>query len=100
MIKKTSNKPTHSPTQFSFEAAATQQVSLAGNFNGWDTKTTPMQKGRDGIWRVSVPLQPGRYEYRFYADGVWRDDPKAHKKTPNTLGTENCVRLVATQTLR
>jgi 1,4-alpha-glucan branching enzyme len=100
MTIKTSNKPTYSLTPFAFEAVATQQVSLVGNFNGWDTKTTLMHKGTDGIWRVSVALKPGRYEYRFYADGVWRDDPKAQQKTANPMGTENCVRIVVTPPLR
>ena len=85
-----------SPTQFAFQAPTTRQVSLAGDFNKWDTKAAPMHKGSDGIWRLSVPLGPGRYEYRFYADGVWQDDPNAQQKAANTLGTENCVRIVAT----
>jgi len=54
----------------------------------------PMHKGNDGIWRLSVPLGPGRYEYRFYADGVWEDDPSAQQRAANALGTENCVRIV------
>ena len=53
-----------------------------------------MQKGPDGIWRLSVPLGPGRYEYRFFADQVWYDDPAAELKTVNTMGTENSVRIV------
>ena len=85
-----------SPTQFAFKAPATRQVSLAGDFNNWDTNAAPMQKDPDGIWRLSVPLGPGRYEYRFYADGVWQDDPSAQQRAANALGTENCVRLVTT----
>jgi 1,4-alpha-glucan branching enzyme len=82
-------------TQFAFQAPTTQKVSLAGDFNNWDTNAAPMHKGPDGIWRLSVPLGPGRYEYRFYADGVWQDDPRAQQRAANALGTENCVRIVA-----
>ena len=53
-----------------------------------------MKKGSDGIWRLGVSLGPGRYEYRFYADGVWQDDPSAQQRAANPLGTENCVRIV------
>src|SRR2546421_1697745 len=60
-------KFTGSPTQFAFPAPTIRQVSLAGDFNNWDTKAAPMQKGPDGIWRLSLPLGAGRYEYRFYA---------------------------------
>ena len=89
-------KITGSPTQFAFQAPTIGQVSLAGDFNNWDIKAAPMHKGPDGIWRLSVPLAPGRYEYRFYADGVWQDDPGAQQRAANSLGTENCVRVVAT----
>jgi 1,4-alpha-glucan branching enzyme len=88
-------KFTGSPSQFAFAAPTTRQVSLAGDFNNWDTNASPMRKGSDGIWRLSVPLAPGRYEYRFYADGVWQDDPSARQRAANALGTENCVRIVA-----
>src|SRR5204863_5159150 len=86
---------TSNPTHFAFQAPTIRQVSLAGDFNNWDTKAAPMHKGPDGIWRLSVPLAPGRYEYRFYADGVWQDDPTAQQRTANALGTENCVSTVA-----
>ena len=88
-------KFTGSPTQFAFQAPTTRQVSLAGDFNNWDTRAAPMEKGSDGIWRLGVPLGPGRYEYRFYADGVWQDDPTAQQRAANALGTENCVRIIA-----
>jgi 1,4-alpha-glucan branching enzyme len=83
-----------SPTQFTFLAPTTRQVSLAGDFNNWDTRAAPMEKGPDGNWRLGVPLGPGRYEYRFFADGVWQDDPGAQQRAANSLGTENCVRIV------
>lgn len=88
-------KFTRSGSQFAFQGPKTRQVSLAGDFNNWDTNAAPMRKDPDGIWRLSVPLGPGRYEYRFYADGVWRDDPAAQQRAANDLGTENCVRIVA-----
>ena len=81
-------------TQFAFQAPTARQVSLAGDFNNWDPKAGPMHKGPDGVWHLSVSLKPGRYEYRFFADELWCDDPAAKQKTANSLGTENCVRMV------
>ena len=81
-------------TQFAFPAPAARQVSLAGDFNSWDTKAGPMHKGRDGVWHLAVALKPGRYEYRFFADEVWCNDPTAQEMVKNFLGTENCVRTV------
>jgi 1,4-alpha-glucan branching enzyme len=81
-------------TRFAFQAPTARQVSLAGEFNNWDPKAGPMHKGPDGVWHLSVALKPGRYEYRFLADEVWCDDPAAQQKAANSLGTENCVRIV------
>jgi 1,4-alpha-glucan branching enzyme len=81
-------------TQFAFQAPTARQVSLAGDFNHWNTEVGPMHKGPDGVWHLGVALRPGRYEYRFFADEVWCDDPAAPQKAPNAMGTENCVRIV------
>ena len=81
-------------TRFTFSAATARQVSLAGDFNNWNTQTSPMHKGPDGVWHLSVALKPGCYEYRFFADGVWCNDPAAQRLAKNSLGTENCVRIV------
>jgi 1,4-alpha-glucan branching enzyme len=81
-------------TQFAFQAPTARQVSLVGDFNNWDSKAGPMHKRPDGVWHLSVALKPGRYEYRFFADEAWCDDPTAQQKAANSLGTENCVRIV------
>jgi 1,4-alpha-glucan branching enzyme len=81
-------------TQFTFHAPTARQVSLVGDFNNWDTKAGPMHKGPDGVWHLGVVLKSGRYEYRVFADEVWYDDPTAQQKVSNSMGTENCVRIV------
>jgi 1,4-alpha-glucan branching enzyme len=81
-------------SQFAFQAPTARQVCLAGDFNNWDTKAGPMHKGSDGVWHLSLSLKPGRYEYRFVADEVWCDDPAAPQRAANSMGTENCVRVV------
>lgn len=94
--RQSSRKGAHTNglTAFAFEAPAAHQVSLAADFNHWDAKALPMQKDPDGMWRVSVPLKPGRYEYRFFVDGDWQDDPFAQQKVANPLGSHNCVQIV------
>jgi 1,4-alpha-glucan branching enzyme len=84
-------------TPFVFPAPAARRVSLAGDFNNWNPEDMPMYKGSDGVWYLSVSLTPGRHEYRFIADGVWMDDPAAQQKTPNIMGTENCVKTVSAE---
>ena len=84
---------------FSFEAPKARKVSLAGDFNDWDPEDMPMYKGSNGVWYLTVSLTPGLHEYRFIADGVWRDDPAAQQKIANVMGSENCVRLVSAEVI-
>jgi len=57
--------------QFVFNAPEAQKVSLEGDFNNWDTHANPMEKHKKGVWKVTVNLKPGRYEYRFFVDEKW-----------------------------
>jgi len=95
-MKKLSNDKGMVPTTvpFSFAAPKARRVSLAGDFNDWNAEDMPMYKSSDGVWYLSVSLTPGRYEYRFIADGVWQDDPTAQQKVANAMGSENCVKTV------
>ena len=80
-------------TQFNLYAPAADRVSLAGDFNHWDVNNLAMKKDNKGTWEVRVQLPPGRYEYRFWIDGVWHDDPNAHERVGNPFGSQNCVRV-------
>jgi 1,4-alpha-glucan branching enzyme len=80
--------------QFVFPAPDAHKVSLVGCFNNWDTHENPMKKHKHGIWKVTVKLKPGRYEYRFFVDGKWENDPSCDGCVPNDFGSINCVRIV------
>jgi len=80
--------------QFAFPAPEAQTVSLRGDFNDWDAFANPMKKDKKGIWKVTVNLKPGRYEYRFFVDENWENDPSCTECVPNNLGSMNCVRIV------
>ena len=67
------------------------EVYVAGVFNNWNPAATPMLRQPDGSWIADLILAPGVYEYRFFADGQWRDDPKAAAMTPNPFGGVNAV---------
>ena len=45
-------------------------------------------------WKANVPLAPGRYEYRFVADGQWLSDPNAKESVGNDFGSTNSVLVV------
>ena len=79
---------------FNLLAPHAQHVSLAGDFNGWDTASHAMKKDSAGVWKRSVNLAPGSYQYRFFVDGAWQNDPQSTNCVPNPFGTLNCVRQV------
>ena len=79
---------------FEFLAPDAQEVRLAGDFNDWDAKAGRMKKDKKGIWKTTVSLTPGRYEYRFLKDGSWENDPSCCDCVPNEFGSQNCVKIV------
>lgn len=70
------------PTTFRLLAPAARDVYLGGSFNGFRGSQTPMFRGEEGIWEVTVPLAPGRHTYKFKVDGKWLLDPTNPEKTP------------------
>jgi len=76
----------------SFPDAA--KVALAGEFNDWNPAKHPMERCDDGVWRKSLFLYPGTYEYKFMVDGEWQNDPQNPLVCPNAFGTRNNFILV------
>jgi 1,4-alpha-glucan branching enzyme len=97
MKKKPSEeaKPKTKKVRFNLYAPEAETVSLAGDFNNWDADNLPMKRDNKGTWEVSFALPPGRYEYRFWVDEVWQDDPDAKERVENPFGSQNCVRMVS-----
>jgi len=77
--------------EFALEKPKAQQVILMGDFNQWNPKTHPMRRDENGVWRETVMISPGRYEYRFWVDGKWHNDPHNTLRCPNCFGSENNV---------
>jgi cyclomaltodextrinase / maltogenic alpha-amylase / neopullulanase len=69
-------------------------VNLFGTFNGWNRSNLVMQKEGD-FYKISVPMEPGRYEYRFYVDGEEILDPVNPEKAPNGAGSSNSVLYIS-----
>jgi hypothetical protein len=66
-----------------------ENVFLAGSFNGWNTTSTPMRGNADGWWEKDLPLEPGRYRYKFIVDGHWMPDPANSETEPDGHGGLN-----------
>jgi len=84
------NKALEKFVDFEFFAPHSGKVSVAGSFNNWDASAFALKKGKDGVWKGQVKLQPGRYEYRFLVDGRWENKPGVQYAS-NNFGSTNCV---------
>jgi len=72
-----------------------KEVSLFGQFNSWDRHNLPMKDlNGDGILEVEIPLDPGRYEYKFFVDGREVVDPANPVKVSNGMGDFNSLRVI------
>jgi len=40
---------------------------------------------------MTIAVRPGRYQYKFVADGQWLHDPKAQENVPDPHGSLNSV---------
>lgn len=79
--------------QFVLVAPDAESVALVGDFNDWNVSATMLSEDRDqGVWSVTVPLEPGRYRYSFLVDGsTWMTDPQAALAVADEFGRPNSV---------
>jgi 1,4-alpha-glucan branching enzyme len=65
-----------------------RQVQVAGTFNGWESKTLPLKKRKDG-WERSVYLPEGTHAYKLVVDGTWCLDPSNPLQREDGAGNLN-----------
>jgi len=91
---KTSKEKRPKKVTFSFLAPEAEHAALAGDFCDWDPTRHPMKKDKKGFWKVSLNLAPGTYQYKFFVDGAWVNDPNCAECVLNPFGSLNCVKKV------
>ena len=86
-------KPAARPRTVTLEYpdASAQMVYLAGTFNHWQPRSTPMVPFGHGRWMKELSLAPGTYEYLFVVDGQWVPDGQARESVANPFGGVNSV---------
>ncbi|MDR3669147.1 MAG: alpha-amylase family glycosyl hydrolase [Ignavibacteriaceae bacterium] len=68
------------------------KVNLFGSFNGWNRGELPMSdKKSPGTYEITIPLDPGSYEYKFFVDSVEVVDPLNREKISNGMGSFNSI---------
>lgn len=77
-------------------APRARQVTIVGDFNGWDEGANPLRKLKSGNFTATLELEKGRqYRFRYLIDGErWENDWCADRYVPNPHGTEDSVVVV------
>lgn len=87
----------HSPqkemtdVEFCWNASRANSVQLAGSFNGWQKKLDMTKE--DEAWKVVIPLEKGRYTYKFIVDGEWCYDITKENECDNDGNINNILHI-------
>ena len=95
MLKKQylKSKPVCKVTFYTPEQIQAEEVYLVGDFNQWTENATPMDKMKDGRFKVTVELdKDAEYQFRYLVNGAeWHNDWDADKYVPNPFSGDNSV---------
>jgi hypothetical protein len=81
--------------EFRLSAPGARDVALVGDFNSWKPAHR-LRQTAPGVWAVSVPLEPGVYDYGFVVDGSSvRLDPLAPRVADGFGGESSRVTVMS-----
>jgi 1,4-alpha-glucan branching enzyme len=91
MIKTTTSK-SDGTVKVTFVLNDDRNVSVVGDFNGWDRTTHPLRRRSNGTRSAAVEVPVGtELRFRYVTEhGEWFDEDDAARE-PNDLGTANCI---------
>jgi hypothetical protein len=81
---------------FTLDMPHASNVALIGSFNQWAPEGYRMYRDdQRGVWKLSVPLGSGRYEYAFLVDGkMVVPDPKGLLQQDDGFGNKNSILII------
>jgi serine protease AprX len=89
------NHPKNS-IEFYMQSDCASQISLAGTFNHWAQDVLLLEPGRNGLWKIEIPmLPPGKYSYKFFIDDkMWVEDVDNPYREPDGFLGFNSLLIV------
>ena len=79
---------------FRIYAPQASAVTIEGDWNTQGRSIgDPLQKDADGVWSITVDLEPDFYIYTFTVDGVRTLDPANSWIKPGSLSVKNLVEV-------
>jgi hypothetical protein len=66
---------------------------LVGDFNDWSLTDTPMESLKNGDFKITVELEPGKnHEFRYLLNNEkWYNEWEADEYILGDFGKDNCV---------
>ena len=93
MIRKKSSKTGVRVTFVLPESHGYGQVSVVGDFNGWDPCVNRFQRRNNRTFSTAVQVEPGKkFHFRYLSeDGGWLNEEEADHWEISPFGSQNCV---------
>jgi serine protease AprX len=82
--------------EFYMQSDCASQISLAGTFNHWAQDVLLLEPGRNGLWKIEIPMLPaGRYSYKFFIDDkMWVEDVDNPYREPDGFAGFNSLLII------
>ena len=81
--------------EFAHYRPGARRVTVAGDFNLWQTDHHDLRAGDDGWWRTRLVLPGGTHQFRYLVDGErWETDFAAFGIEGNGMGGHNSVLVI------
>jgi chromosome partitioning protein len=73
-----------------------KEVQIAGDFSNWEpVKNIMVQQKKSKIWKGTMQLKSGKYQYKFIVDGKWKIDPYNPEVMTSDMGISNSLLIVS-----
>jgi 1,4-alpha-glucan branching enzyme len=85
---------------FQYISPSARNVSVAGEFNGWEyrqdqQRAIRLEKKEKNVWIAKSKIEPGRYQYKFVVDyQTWILDPYNPYTIDDGTGNINSLLIV------
>ena len=85
---------------FQYISPSARNVSVAGEFNGWEyrqdqQRAIRLEKKEKNVWIAKAKIEPGRYQYKFVVDyQTWILDPYNPYTIDDGTGNINSLLIV------
>ncbi|HET9744545.1 MAG TPA: S8 family serine peptidase [Chitinophagaceae bacterium] len=88
--------PAKKSIEFYMQSDCASQISVAGSFNHWAQDVLLLEPGRNGLWKIEIPMLPaGKYAYKFFIDDkMWMEDVDNPYREPDGFAGFNSLLIV------